>query len=420
MKNVKICMSFISLFSLGAMGSLSIAADTEGVSYIYQGKNFIVTNNNSTILRVEPTPPPSASASPCTSDSPCLYDDLPAGLAPYALTGGSWPIAGFTYSFGNTSPDISWASERGIIGQAFGLWSNVAEVKPAEVADGGANSCTGDIRIWWGAGDHGDGYPFDGPGGVLAHAWYPPPVNGGCIAGDVHFDEDETWVTPTYGGAGIDLLTVAAHEIGHSLGLAHSADPNALMYPFYTGRKPYLSYDDIAGIYAIYGSRPEDVIIQIESVSIPAPGSGSFRLGENKVKVQFRQKGTANYTTRNLPTADTNTGGSKADVDGVLSRDPFVSQFDGYWWHIGDLYRAQHRLSSSYKDIDQVKVALTISDNILLGPETLRVSLNGIVVGDIVVNPGDVSKVATFNVRFVNPKEKSRDIGTNFYNEGKH
>ncbi|MBC6927508.1 MAG: hypothetical protein DWB56_00885 [Candidatus Jettenia sp.] len=63
---------------------------------------------------------------------------------------------------------------------------------------------------------------------------------------------------------------------------------------------------------------------------------------------------------------------------------------------------------------------MTISDNILLGPETLRVSLNGIVVGDIVVNPGDASKVATFNVRFVNPKNSSRDIGTNFYNEGKH
>lgn len=43
----------------------------------------------------------------------------------------------------------------------------------------------GDIRI----GSH----PFDGPLGVLAHGYYPPP-NGNTAAGDVHFDSSEHWV----------------------------------------------------------------------------------------------------------------------------------------------------------------------------------------------------------------------------------
>jgi len=52
-----------------------------------------------------------------------------------------------------------------------------------------------------------------------------------------------------------DLFTVAAHELGHSLGIEHSNTFGALMFPYYKGYNPKLELheDDIAAIQAVYG-----------------------------------------------------------------------------------------------------------------------------------------------------------------------
>lgn len=170
------------------------------------------------------------------------------GLAEYVLSGGRWGSMSVTYRFDSGTGDLAGDLERNIVRQSFDVWAAVTPLEFTEVTA----PTEADIRISWVTGDHGDGSPFDGPGHVLAHAFFPPPLNQQPgLAGDMHFDDAETW-SETGAGGTIDLLSVAIHELGHALGLRHSSDPNAIMFPTYSGPNHNLGADDIAGIQAIY------------------------------------------------------------------------------------------------------------------------------------------------------------------------
>ncbi len=150
------------------------------------------------------------------------------------------------------------------VNAAFAAWASVADLTFMQIADGGeafnAPGTSGDIRL--------GGHTFDGPSGTLAHGYYPP-VNGDTAAGDIHFDTAESWKLG-WGGPGFNIYQVLSHELGHALGLDHTAVPNSLMNPFYTEAFMGPQADDIAGMQYIYGPVPEPSTWALFAIGVAA------------------------------------------------------------------------------------------------------------------------------------------------------
>jgi hypothetical protein len=219
------------LLVTGDANSLPWLAASDWVAYILPASADLVSGS-----------PVMGCAGPLTEAGP---------IAEYVAACAGWPTdssgnVALQYFFESLTDKLDQATVEGEIERAFREWEKYGNIT---LSLGAKADAVRTIAILFARGAHGDAYPFDGPGGVLAHTFYPAPQNGEPVAGDMHFDADESWQV----GSAMDVFSVALHEAGHALGLGHSSIPGAVMYPYYRFSSG-LTDDDIAGIRSLYGA----------------------------------------------------------------------------------------------------------------------------------------------------------------------
>jgi matrixin/pre-peptidase len=167
-------------------------------------------------------------------DGPSAADT--SGKQAYQLS-QPWDHTNITYSILNTVQGFNAQDVVAVLQAAFQAWANNSPLTFTQVQG------QGDINVQFAS--------IDGQYNILGETC--PPYNP-CDSGSVVLDSDETWaLTQPQGYGDVSLLGVATHEFGHAIGLLHTDDSNALMYPEYS---PYVlqpAEDDIAGVQRLYG-----------------------------------------------------------------------------------------------------------------------------------------------------------------------
>ena len=165
---------------------------------------------------------------------------------------GTYPTTVTLEIWDNTS-DLGAEDAFGAVAQAIDTWNAAGANFSIRrvVRSGGLAALTTDRRmiVRWSP---------TGPAGVLATTtWSFNNTTNQFIDADIQFWDNQAWSTNP-GATQLDIQSVAAHELGHFLGVPHSTGATDVMQAAIGAgvQRRVLSANDIAAIQGLYGSRP--------------------------------------------------------------------------------------------------------------------------------------------------------------------
>jgi hypothetical protein len=231
------------------------------------------------------------------------------GALAYSLA-DRWNTTDLTYYFHNCPRTIDCDDGYEAVRAGFQAWADLSTLTFTEVS----SARQADIELTWTS----NAPELGRIGGVLAFAYFPSD------GGDIFFDDSEPW--SVFDGGEFDLFLVAAHEIGHALGLNHSSDPNALMYPVLTRRTYGLSPDDAAAIQALYG---ENSGVQDTPQSFPDDTGSEESSGQINDRSPYEVWEFDAFAGETVTVTMTTTSGDLAPYVAILTGDEEIVLVEG-------------------------------------------------------------------------------------------
>jgi Ca2+-binding RTX toxin-like protein len=322
---------------------------------------------------------------------------------PFTLNQVKWEVPTVLWSFADLEllgdpfeSTVTSSALRTDVRSAFEAWDAVAELDFLEVPD----STSSNLRI-------GEG---DLPGDTLGQAtwWYS---NGVISSATIVFE-----------AASPDVhFKTALHEIGHTLGLGHSDDPNDNMYPTDEGA-PSLSADDIAGVQAIYGpeTKPNDPPVVVCDLDARNEGGREARLSARTVVQGTNVTVLYAVTNWGWGNADGSTAGIFLSTDSVFDAGDTLLTTDGvralaantvsaesailstsgiaagnyFIFAVADYNRAIAEADEANNASNAVALTVTAPTSFLTTPAPTTNTVSGTVVGDVLF--GSIGNDAMF------------------------
>jgi hypothetical protein len=236
---------------------------------------------------------------------------------PYEVRDSRWEVSDFPISYW-IDPGVATETEGGIgeqlIPQLFDRWSELPSSKFSAEYQGlktGTVASDGECHILW---------------ADLGNELFSPTAVAHTHAEGTRIVDVDIVFNTNYGWSMRTLTTTGLHEIGHLVGLGHSASRYAMMYA--TSSADDLNWDDIEGITFLY---PEDNLSDLVGVRMLYPlYASSSSAGPMAAEIQNRGSPMAATVEVILYVSDTPEfdssylGKSKVWVD---TQDPIVVRF---------------------------------------------------------------------------------------------